>query len=204
MDPGGSFTTCYNCEQGTIGFDNTILNRVYAGSLYIIGQGYREHEFSKEIWNAKKSIDMARLLSEHIINIYPRHEELSKVDYIVPIPKNTQERPFDQAMEIALQYSRKCSGEFKPILTPLDNVEPRHTYKKTEKNDVVNRYESSHSFEKNDMILIVDDTLNEGKTIGSASSVIYNAGGRNIYGLVVARGIDKKHLDYVGLTLEEI
>jgi len=138
--------------------------------------------------------DLGGILSEFIVMRleagFPRGDLV-----LAPVPlhrRREAERGFNQALVLA----RKIGADFdlpliNDVLKRVKEVEPQMKLKRTERlKNILGAFEARGDVRRltGKTVLLVDDVMTTGATLNEAGRVLREAGARNVWGLVLAKG----------------
>lgn len=187
---------CADCKTLKDRDDNVII---YAVSEYI----YRDPDdkltpINREIRKFKTDPSMADKLGEcliHVIN--KRYPDLLRCDLIIPVPTSDTSRGYNQAALLAEYTSEKTGIAYRNILTKSPDCPPQHTLKADRKcEDIAGKIHSLEDL-RGESVLLIDDTAISCCTMRECTKILRKKGAGSIYGLVVGRGISRRHLEYL-------
>ena len=137
---------------------------------------------------------LGRDLARFVYRALGREEEIWwKVDAVIPVPlhpKRKKERGFNQAQIIAKELARIKEIELRDgLLVKIKNVPPQTSLRVEERAENVSGAFAVAEGEKigGKGVLLVDDVYTTGSTIRECSSVLRNAGVKEVKALTVAQ-----------------
>jgi competence protein ComFC len=115
-----------------------------------------------------------------------------QVDLVVPVPislaRRTQ-RGYNQAALLAWPLALSCGLEYQPkALIKVRDARSQVGLSMSERfKNVSGVYQAQDQLVQSKVILVVDDVMTSGATMQACAAAILAAGGRNVYGLTLAR-----------------
>ena len=120
------------------------------------------------------------------LNEYLPYFEVDVVSYVPSSPQNTRVRGYDHVKLIAKAFATKRNLKLKKLLTRINNHEQKKLSIKQRQKAVAGAflYQGARTYKR---ILLIDDVISSGLTMGECNKVLKNAGNKNIISAVVAR-----------------
>lgn len=138
----------------------------------IFAQGIKRFKFDR---GQQYSYQLARIMAEAIAKEY-KNECFDYITYVPLHPKKFEERGYNQSELLAKDLSRILGIPTEKALKKTRNNQPQHSIKKAserEKN-VKGVYKlSDKSIAENKQILLIDDIITTGNTLGECAKVLY-------------------------------
>jgi len=179
--------TCGRCRK------SKNLNGLFCASSYdnfIVKKMINQFKYGSLIKELSKPL--SSLIIAHLANL---EKQLNFADYIlIPVPlhkKKLKQRGFNQAEEIAKELSFALKiPVFNNVLAKIKQTPTQVELKKEEREkNVQGAFSCRNSgLIKNRKILLVDDVFTTGTTMEECAVVLKNAGAKEVWGAVVARG----------------
>ncbi len=133
----------------------------------------KEHQYAYQL---------ARIMAEAIINEY-RNETFDLITYVPLHPKKHEERGYNQSELLAQELSQLLSIPVEATLKKTRNNQPQHSLKNAserEKN-VKGAYRlTSKTSAKGKNILLIDDIITTGNTLGECARVLCCGNAQNV------------------------
>ncbi|WP_176717312.1 ComF family protein [Vulcanibacillus modesticaldus] len=184
-----SLAFCGDCQ------DNGNRELLYNRSAVLYNSFIKE-KITLYKYRGKESLS---LIFSYLMKLaYDSYYEGIRIDYLAYVPLHSdrlKERGFNQAKQLT-ENLHKLTG--KRIFYGLERV--KHTEKLSKRSKIERIQQVEESFRlkgdsisqiKGKNILIIDDIYTTGSTISECARVLRVAGARNVYGLTLARAMDK-------------
>ena len=175
---------------------NDLLKKFYfngavkgaASLLYFYQKGVTQKLLHKLKYDGQNGI--GRMLGTYLAD---KVSELKRVDFIVPVPihkKKLRKRGYNQSTEIAYGISERLSITVKEDVVKRELMSLSQTRKsKVERwENLANVYGEASDYVRNRKVLIVDDVITTGATIGMLCDRLVEKGVDEIYVGSIARG----------------
>lgn len=173
--------------------------RVFAACEYIISEyGEEATIVEKEIRQFKIDPSLCEKLGEileySIINRYPG---LLDNDLIISVPSSNFEKGFDQASLLAKYLHDRFDLPYLNILEKDRSAKAQHNLNADQKSTGIIGSFSCNIRVDGKRVLLIDDTMITRSTMKECAKVLKIAGAASVTGLVIGRGIDKTHKQFL-------
>ena len=176
-------SVCETCATKSYYFDASYSVCIYEGVIRECIHGFK--------YNAKFALE--GLFKNLLIGFAEKYIDISRFDYIVPVPLHTakyRERTFNQSAVLADHLSKR----FKMPLLKNNLIRrrpgmPQVTLSKNKRlEDIRGSFKIKNGFLlKNKSVLLIDDVFTTGATVNECSKVLKGAGASSIEVLTLAR-----------------
>lgn len=150
---------------------------------------------NKAILKLKTDPGQAEVLGKCMVDmIESEYRDLRKIELIVPVPKRTTGREFNQSALLAKYISDNVGMTFKDILLDKGKKKPQHMTPYAEKEqNVKNTIECKEDL-GGKSVLLIDDVCTSGYTLKECASVLRKCGAGEIREFVFAKEVSIKHI----------
>jgi ComF family protein len=182
-----STNSCPRCEA----LFPTRLRRVRAGFVYegVLRRAVQRFKYHGE-YRRGRDLGERLLARTEIRHLIPAGD----VDMVIPIPLHVRRlrmRGFNQAEILASAIAERTNAPITPALNRVRDTYPQvqlQAHQRQENMENAFLVEESHrEAVSGARVILVDDVMTTGATIGSAAAALQQAGAREIYGLTLAR-----------------
>jgi competence protein ComFC len=174
--------SCRSCKRRSHPYEKLLACYIYEGKtrdlLHKFKYGNRPY--------------LCKSIAHLMIQVLPP-SAFRDMDYLVPVPLHgarKREREFNQAQLLACQLALAFGKPVSMGLKRIRNTKPQSSLKKSEKfSNLKGSFAvTDPSSIKDKNLLIIDDIVTTTATVSEASSVLKNAGAKNISVLAFAKG----------------
>jgi predicted amidophosphoribosyltransferase len=187
---------CSDCKTLKEREDNVVI---YAVTEYI----YRDPDerltpINREIRKFKTDPTLADKLGECLVYIInKRYPFLLRCKSVIPVPTSDSTRKYNQAALLAEYISERTGITCRNILRKDPDCPPQHTLIADRKcEDITGKIQSIEELQ-GESVLLIDDTAISCCTMRECARVLRERGSGPICGLVVGRGMSRRHLEYL-------
>ena len=138
--------------------------------------------------------DLGDILSDYLVEAVKDSLLNYQYDFVVPVPLSRKRklwRSFNQSDVLAKKISQKFHLVYKPdLLVRSYNVSPQvGSSAKVRKSNVKGVFKINKPTDlKNKKILLVDDVITSGATVGECAKILKSAGAEQVTALAIAQG----------------
>lgn len=176
---------CDNCQKE---YKGTIYQKYARGGYLSTSAVPYTGVFSKAILNFKfhNRKQYARQLATFIAEAVKRDFSHISFDFITFVPlhkKRFEDRGYNQSELLAKELSALLYIPMEDILIKTRNNQPQHTLKASKRGEnVLNAYRvADKNRVKDKCILIIDDIITTGSTLGECAKILQNSGAKEVY-----------------------
>jgi predicted amidophosphoribosyltransferase len=154
-----------------------------------------DYPTNKAILKLKTDPGQAEVLGKCMVDmIESEYRDLRKIELIVPVPKGTTGREFNQSALLAKYISDKVGMTFKDILLDKGKKRPQHMTPYAEKEQNVKDTIECNEDLGGKSVLLIDDVCTSGYTLKECASVLRKCGAGEIREFVFAKEVSIKHI----------
>ena len=187
--------SCFLCRRLTPnGICQSCRHKIPINGCFSVGF-YRDPILKKMIHEFKYGYvaDLKHPLNKLLVDILPQIPIKNEESLIVPVPlhpKRENERGFNQSSLLAEIISQKTNIQTLPLLKRIKPTDPQANLKPAKRpQNVANAFVINTSVKTNAKnIILLDDVITTGATIGECARILHQAGYKKIYVLTIARG----------------
>ena len=175
---------CSNCQLKelnglyfTVSYQNKLIKKLI-------------HQFKYEPYIKELAEPLANLIITHFL-LLDKSNQIWKGKILVPIPLSKgklKERGFNQAEEIAKNLSNFLKIPLCNCLVKIKETPSQVDLSEKERRENIKRVFEIEEEAKDKRILLVDDVYTTGTTMNEAAKVLKEAGAKEVWGVVIARG----------------
>ena len=186
----------YACADCIADFPQDSINGIINGkyrvmSAFLYNNNYRKAMVNFKFYNKKYYGEaFAITMAEHIKKVYAD----VNFDYITCVPlhnKRLKERGYNQSEVIAKNIAEILNIQYKDTLINIKNNTPQHTLSKSKRRlNVKGAYQVIDKAEIiNRTILLCDDIITTGYTIGACCDLLDKSGAKEVYAISVMKAL---------------
>ena len=179
--------TCFDCQKS---FPLTRLLRFFDYDEPIIKEGIRVAKYSyvKNIFER-----FSEIAASHLATMLEGNDIDPRALIFVPVPlhpRRLRERGFNQAQVIGETMAQRCSGIFAGVLRRVRATLPQADLDEADRSKNIKAAFvcRERAIVEGRYVVLVDDVATTGNTLSECAKVLRNAGARQIWGLVLAKG----------------
>ncbi|MCX6640295.1 MAG: hypothetical protein NTW14_07410 [bacterium] len=135
-------------------------------------------------------LQIAELISDQMVRFIQNHPLYGSCDGIVTVLPSNPDKAFDLPAVLAMTIETECGIPYfdQALIKKRLTAQMKYCHTKVEKLDNISDSVSvNESFVQDKRLIILDDILDSGLTLQDTAKSLYQAGARNLYGLVATK-----------------